>query len=100
MSEATGDTLDKTASETGVPVLDRLARFLALLGGALAVGLVSQVLDLESFQSGVDRALHAMDSIACRVIRFLFPLRAARYRCNDATTTMNITTTRPEREIP
>ena len=37
MSENSGDTLDRAISETGVRLLDRLARLLALLGGALAV---------------------------------------------------------------
>ncbi|MCA3275603.1 MAG: TRAP transporter small permease [Roseomonas sp.] len=39
MSETSGGTLDRTTSETGVSLLDRLARMLALLGGALAMGL-------------------------------------------------------------
>ena len=39
MSETSGGTLDSTTSETGVRLLDRLARMLALLGGALAMGL-------------------------------------------------------------
>jgi len=39
VSETSGGTLDSTTSETGVRLLDRLARMLALLGGALAMGL-------------------------------------------------------------
>ncbi|MCA4918440.1 MAG: TRAP transporter small permease [Roseomonas sp.] len=39
MSETSGGTLDRTTSETGVRLLDRLARMLAQLGGALAMGL-------------------------------------------------------------
>ena len=39
MSEFSSDTQAKTESETGLPALDRLARLLALLGGALAVAL-------------------------------------------------------------
>jgi len=37
VSENSGGTLDRAISETGVRLLDRLARLLALLGGALAV---------------------------------------------------------------
>jgi len=37
VSENSGGTLDRAISETGVGLLDRLARLLALLGGALAV---------------------------------------------------------------
>lgn len=37
MSDTSGHTLDRTTPETGVRLLDRLARLLAMLGGVLAV---------------------------------------------------------------
>ena len=55
MSENSGDTLDRAPSETGVRLLDRLARLLALLGGALAVCLallVSTSITLRAFGLG------------------------------------------------
>lgn len=75
MSEATGDTLDKTASETGVRVFDRLARLLALLGGALAVALallVSTSITLRAFGLGGVRGDFEFVQMGVALIVFAF----------------------------
>ena len=75
MSEATGDTLTKPESETGVRALDRLARLLALFGGALAVALallVSTSITLRAFGLGGVRGDFEFVQMGVALIVFAF----------------------------
>ena len=75
MSETSGSTLDQTTSETGVRLLDRLARLLALLGGALAVCLallVSTSITLRAFGLGGVRGDFEFVQMGVALIVFAF----------------------------
>jgi TRAP-type C4-dicarboxylate transport system permease small subunit len=75
VSETSDDTLTKTESETGARVLDRLARLLALLGGALAVALallVSTSITLRAFGLGGVRGDFEFVQMGVALIVFAF----------------------------
>ena len=75
MSETSDDTLTKPESETGVRVFDRLARLLALLGGALAVALallVSTSITLRAFGLGGVRGDFEFVQMGVALIVFAF----------------------------
>ncbi len=75
MSETSGGTRDRTTSETGVRLLDRLARMLALLGGALAVGLavlVTTSVTLRAFGLGGVRGDFEFVQMGVALIVFAF----------------------------
>ena len=75
MSETSDDTLTKTESETGVRVFGRLARLLALLGGALAVALallVSTSISLRAFGLGGVRGDFEFVQMGVALIVFAF----------------------------
>ena len=75
MSENSGGTLDRAISETGVGLLDRLARLLALLGGALAVCLallVSTSITLRAFGLGGVRGDFEFVQMGVALIVFAF----------------------------
>ena len=75
MSETSGGTLDQTTSETGLRLLDRLARLLAMLGGALAVCLallVSTSITLRAFGLGGVRGDFEFVQMGVALIVFAF----------------------------